>query len=75
MSTLATVPHHRSVTIARVGGLRRFRRRLLEMGLTPGTEARVLNVAPLGDPIEIEVRGSRISIRHLEAASIEVRDE
>lgn len=44
------------------------------MGLTPGAEVRVLNVAPLGDPLEIEVRSSRLSIRHHEASNIEVKE-
>ena len=72
MTSLATLPHHTSATIVRVSGERRFRRRLLELGLTIGTSVRVLNVAPLGDPIEIEVRGSRLSIRYNEAATVEV---
>jgi ferrous iron transport protein A len=57
-------------TIARVDGPRAFRRRLMELGLVPGTPVRVVNVAPLGDPLELEVRGSRLSIRALEARAI-----
>ena len=44
--------------------------RLMEMGLTPGADVSVLRVAPLGDPIEILVRGTRLSIRKREAALI-----
>lgn len=44
--------------------------RILEMGVTPGVEARVLGFAPLGDPIEIEVRGYRLSLRLAEAALV-----
>lgn len=46
--------------------------RLREMGLLPGTPIRLLRVAPLGDPLEIEVRGSRLSLRRAEAAEIVV---
>ncbi|MCG8417789.1 MAG: ferrous iron transport protein A [Proteobacteria bacterium] len=73
MRSLADIPHHKTVTVVRVGGERRFRRRLLEMGLTPGTAVKVLKVAPLGDPIEIEARHSHLSIRLREAESIEVK--
>ena len=44
--------------------------RLLEMGLTPGTAVRVIGRAPLGDPLELEVRGYRLSIRRAEAARV-----
>jgi ferrous iron transport protein A len=46
--------------------------RLLEMGLTPGTQVRLLGVAPLGDPMELELRGYRLSVRRAEAARVEV---
>lgn len=58
--------------ITSVGGPRAFRRRLLEMGLVPGVEVRVVAVAPFGDPLRIEVRGGQWSIRRDEAAQIEV---
>jgi ferrous iron transport protein A len=46
--------------------------RLMEMGLTPGATLTVLGAAPLGDPIELELRGYRLSIRKSEAARVEV---
>ena len=46
--------------------------RLLEMGLTPGVEVFVAGQAPLGDPLELEVRGYRLSIRKSEAARVEI---
>jgi Fe2+ transport system protein FeoA len=46
--------------------------RLLEMGLTPGVQVAVVATAPLGDPLEIEVRGYRLSIRRREAALVAV---
>lgn len=46
--------------------------RLLEMGLTPGVEIAVVGAAPLGDPLELELRGYRLSVRRSEAARIEI---
>jgi Fe2+ transport system protein FeoA len=59
------------VVKAILGG-RPVRRRLLELGLVPGTRVSVVGVSPLGDPLELEVRGSRLSIRKKEALTIEV---
>ena len=70
--TLAEAPLKRAVVLRHVGGERGFRRRLMEMGLVPGTSVTVMNVAPLGDPLELHVRGSRLSIRRAEAAQVEV---
>ncbi len=58
------------VAVRQVGGTRAFRRRLMELGLVPGTEITITKVAPLGDPLEIAVRGSRLSIRHQEADAL-----
>ena len=49
-----------------------YRRKLLSMGLTPGVEIRVTRLAPMGDPVEIRVRGSSLSLRKDEAASLSV---
>ncbi len=57
----------RDVRCARV-----LRRRLLEMGLLPGTRVEVVRRAPLGDPLELRLRGYALSIRREEAAAIEV---
>jgi Fe2+ transport system protein FeoA len=72
-SSLAEIPLGGTATVANVEGPRAFRRRLLEMGLVPGTEVRVVTIAPLGDPLRIEVRGGQWSIRKREAAQILVR--
>lgn len=69
---LAHTKKKTAVVIRSIGGARAFRRRLMEMGLVPGTPVQVIDVAPLGDPLEIEVRNSRLSIRRVEAAEIEV---
>lgn len=71
-SFLAETPRKTPVVITSVAGTRAFRRRLMEMGLVPGTEVTIVNVAPLGDPLEIEVRACRLSIRRDEAAQIAV---
>ena len=54
------------------GDSQRFRARLLAMGLTPGCEVTVLRVAPLGDPMEVRVRGYLLSVRKAEAATISI---
>jgi len=70
--SLAEIPLGKTATIRSVDGSRAFRRRLLEMGLVPGVEVRVVTIAPLGDPLRIEVRGGQWSIRRAEAAQIVV---
>jgi len=63
---------------ARVAGFDRgqegkaYRNRLLAMGLTPGTEFTVTRLAPMGDPIEIRVRGFALSLRKAEAAALRI---
>jgi ferrous iron transport protein A len=60
------------VQIAGIGGQSSFRRRLMELGLVPGTRVELVRVAPLGDPVELLVRGASLSIRKAEAGVIEV---
>lgn len=69
---LAALPLHAPGVVRTVGGNRSFRRRLMELGLVPGTPVVVVNVAPLGDPIELRVRECRLSIRRAEAEAISV---
>jgi ferrous iron transport protein A len=59
--------------VARVLGADDVCRRLLEMGVTPGVELRCIGAAPLGDPLEFELRGYRLSLRKREAEQIELR--
>lgn len=61
------------VSIKYVGGERSFRRRLMELGLVSGTQVELVRQAPLRDPLELSVRGSRLSIRRQEALAIEVK--
>jgi Fe2+ transport system protein FeoA len=62
----------RRATVRAIACERVVARRLLEMGLLPGTEVEVVRVAPLGDPIELHLRGYRLSIRRSEAMGIDV---
>lgn len=50
-----------------------IRRRLMDMGVTPGTFIKVVKVAPLGDPVEVNIRGYELSLRKDEASQIEVQ--
>jgi len=56
-------------------GGRTYRKKLLAMGLTPGTEFSVTRCAPLGDPVEIKVRGFSLSLRKEEAAALQVEKQ
>jgi len=58
--------------IVKIGGKGSVHRRLLDMGLVSGTEIEMERVAPLGDPIEIKVKGYNLSLRKEEAAGIQV---
>src|SRR5450432_2193158 len=60
------------VSIEHVAGEGSFRRRLMELGLVPGTRVEVVGVAPLGDPLELLVRGGSLSIRRSEAEGVAV---
>lgn len=51
------------------------RRRLMDMGVTPGTSVKVIKIAPLGDPIEVNIRGYELSLRKEEASRIEIEKE
>jgi ferrous iron transport protein A len=70
--TLEQVVPGGSVVVGKVGGARSFRRRLMELGIIPGTRVEVLRVAPFGDPMELSARGCNLSIRATEAAQVEV---
>jgi Fe2+ transport system protein FeoA len=71
-SSLARLSVGDTAVVRRVSGRRTVVRRLLEMGLVPGTAVTLRRVAPLGDPIELHVRNYALSIRRDEAGGIEV---
>ena len=50
-----------------------LKRRFMDMGITKGTEVKVIKIAPLGDPIEIEIRGYNLSVRKEDADNIEIK--
>lgn len=72
MLTLADISPGQSVTIVEVVGDDAIAIRLMEMGLTDGETIRMIGAAPLGDPLEISIRGYKLSLRKMEAARIEV---
>ena len=72
MNTLRNVQVGETATVVRLHGEGATRRRIMDMGITKGAELFVRKVAPLGDPIEITVRGYGLSIRKEDAEMIEV---
>ncbi len=73
MKTLKDVKVGESAVIAKLHGEGALKRRIMDMGLTKGTEVYVRKVAPLGDPMELTVRGYELSVRRADAELIEVR--
>ncbi len=73
MKTLKDVEVGGTAVVVKLHGEGAVRRRIMDMGLTKGTEVFVRKVAPIGDPIELSVRGYELSIRKDEAATIEVK--
>lgn len=70
--TLKEVGIGETATVSKVGGEGALKRRIMDMGITKGVKITVRKVAPLGDPIEITVRGYELSLRKADAAMIEV---
>ena len=70
--TLREVPVHTTVKVVKINGEGAFRRRIMDMGITKGVEIYVRKVAPLGDPVEVTVRGYELSLRKEDAQMIEV---
>lgn len=70
--TLNKLPIGGSGIIKTVNGQGALRRRLLDMGLTPGTTVRMHKAAPMGDPVELELRGYSLTLRLEDAANIEL---
>lgn len=73
--TLDLLPIKTKAVITKVGGEGELRCRLLDMGLIPKTVVEIRKVAPMGDPIELEIRGYTLTIRKEDAAKIEVTDD
>lgn len=73
--TLKEVNVGRTVNVLKILGEGPIKRRIMDMGITKGVEVTVRKVAPLGDPIELTVRGYELSIRKEDAQMIEVKEE
>lgn len=72
MSTLKDVKVGSTVTVKKIAGEGPVKRRIMDMGITKGVQVYVHKVAPLGDPVEVTVRGYELSIRKADAEIIEV---
>ena len=72
MKTLKDVGIGQTATIKRLYGEGALKRRIMDMGLTKGTEVYIRKVAPLGDPMELTMRGYELSVRKVDAEMIEV---
>lgn len=73
MKTLKEVKVGDTVVVTRLNGEGAVRRRIMDMGITKGTQIFVRKVAPLGDPIEVNIRGYELSLRKADAEMIEVQ--
>jgi len=73
MKTLKDVKVGENAVVVRLHGEGAVKRRIMDMGLTRGTEVHVRKVAPLGDPMELTVRGYELSVRKADAEMIEVQ--
>lgn len=71
--TLRNVGVGQTVTVSKITGVGAIKRRIMDMGLTKGTSVYVRKMAPLGDPIEVTVRGYELSLRKADAELIEVQ--
>ncbi len=72
MKTLKDAKVGETVTVARVHGEGPVRRRIMDMGLTKGVQVLVRKVAPLGDPMELNIRGYELSVRKADAEMVEL---
>ncbi|MPN23472.1 hypothetical protein SDC9_170860 [bioreactor metagenome] len=75
MDTLRDVKTGQTVTVKKLHGEGAVKRRIMDMGITKGTSVHVRKVAPLGDPIEVTVRGYELSLRKADAEMIEIETE
>ena len=75
MDTLKDVEVGQTVTVVKIHGEGAIRRRIMDMGITKGTKVYVRKVAPLGDPIELNLRGYELSLRKEDAQIIEIKRE
>ncbi len=72
MKTLREAKNGETVTVVKLNGTGAVKRRIMDMGITKGTEVFVRKVAPLGDPMEVTVRGYELSLRKADAEMVEI---
>ena len=72
--TLREVKKGQTVVVQKLNGEGAVKRRIMDMGITKGTEIFVRKVAPLGDPVEVTVRGYELSVRKADAEKVVVKD-
>ena len=72
MKTLRQVKVGETVKVVKLHGEGAVKRRIMDMGLTKGTKVHIRKVAPLGDPVEVTVRGYELSLRKADAEMIEI---
>ena len=70
--TLKEVACGQTVKVTKIAGEGQVKRRIMDMGITKGTEIYIRKVAPLGDPVEVTVRGYELSLRKADAEMIEI---
>ncbi len=73
MNTLKDAKIGSTVTVVKLHGEGAVKRRLMDMGITKGIEVHIRKVAPLGDPVEVTVRGYELSLRKADAEMVEVQ--
>ncbi len=71
--TLGELRPGEKAKVVSIGTTGAMRQRILDMGVTPNVQVRLIKIAPLGDPVEITVRGYQLSLRKSEAALIQVQ--
>lgn len=74
MKTLKDVKVNETAKVVKLHGEGAIKRRIMDMGITKGTEVYVRKVAPLGDPVEVRVRGYELSLRKADAEMVEVEE-
>jgi ferrous iron transport protein A len=72
MATLRTAKPGQTLRVVSIGGNGAIKRRVMDMGITKGSDIYVRKVAPLGDPVEVTVRGYELSLRRADADIVEV---
>ena len=75
MRTLKDAVIGETVTVKKLHGTGPVKRRMMDMGITKGVEVHIRKVAPLGDPVEVTVRGYELSLRKADAEMIEIADK